>query len=156
MKKIIGSLVLASFFVFVMGATFAHAASNIGFIDVQKVFKGYKSTSAAQEKVSKQEEEFKKEFDDSQKKLADAEKKNMKREELEKLRKELEDKLTPKRQTLIELNEKLTSGLQKEILDATKEVAKKVGIDVVFDKQVIITGGIDLTDMVLDKLNEGK
>jgi len=154
MKKLIGAAVLVSFLMMVGGHAFALGASSIGYIDVQKVFKEYKETSKAQEQVSKQEEEFKKEFDDSQKKLAEAEKKTMKREELEKLRKELEDKLMPKRQSLIELNEKLTIKLQAEILSATKDVAKKVGIDVVFDKQVVITGALDLTEMVINKLNE--
>jgi len=156
MKKLICLLVLVSFVMFVTGSAFALGASSIGYIDVQKVFKEYKETSKAQEQVSKQEEEFKKEFDDSQKQLAEAEKKNMKREELDKLRKELEDKLTPKRQSLIDLNEKLTAKLQSEILSATKDVAKKVGIDIIFDKQVIITGGLDLTEMVINKLNESK
>jgi len=156
MKKLIVLMVLASFIMFISGSAFALGASSIGYIDVQKVFKEYKETSKAQEQVSKQEEDFKKEFESSQKKLAEAEKKNMKKEELEKLRKELEDQLTPKRQSLIELNEKLTSKLQAEILSAAKDVAKKVGIDVVFDKQVVITGGLDLTEMAINKLNEGK
>lgn len=154
MKKLISAFVIVGFLTLVCGS--ALAAVSIGFIDVQKVFKEYKETVKAQEQVSKQEEELKKEFEDSQKKLSDAEKKNMKREELEKLRKELEEKLTPKRQTLIELNERLTTKLQADILSATKDVAKKVGIDVVMDKQVIITGGVDLTEMVVNKLNEGK
>jgi Skp family chaperone for outer membrane proteins len=141
---------------FVVGSTFAQAATSIGYIEVQKVFKEYKETAKAQEQVAKEEESFKKDFEDSQKKLADAEKKNMKKEELEKLRKDLEDKLLPKRQSLIALNEKLTSTLQAQILAATKDVAKKVGIDVVFDKQVVITGGVDLTEMVINKLNEKK
>ena len=154
MKKLIGSLILVSFVLFLGAQAFALGTTGIGYIDVQKVFKEYKATSSAQEQVSKQEEEFKKELDDSQKKLSDAEKKNMKKEELEKMRKDLEDKLTPKRQSLIELNERLTVKLQSEILNATKDVAKKVGIDIVLDKQVIITGGIDLTEMVISKLNE--
>ncbi len=156
MKKVIGSLLLASFVFFVLGSTMVHAATSIGYIDVQKVFKEYKATSAAQEQVSKQEEEFKKEFDASQKTLADAEKNGTKKDDLEKMRKDLEDKLSPKRQALVDLNEKLTSQLQAEILAATKDVAKKVGIDIVMDKQVIITGGVDLTEMVVSKLNESK
>lgn len=145
---------MVSFVIFVFGSTFAQAASSIGYIEVQKVFKEFKETAKAQEQVAKQEEEFKKDFDDSQKKLSDAEKNNMKKDELEKLRKDMEDKLQPKRQSLIALNEKLTSDLQAKILAATKDVAKKVGIDVVFDKQVVITGGVDLTEMVINKLNE--
>ena len=153
MKKLIGLMVLAPVIICVSGSVFALGAASIGYIDVQKVFKEYKETSKAQEQVAKQEEEFKKEFETSQKKLAEAEKKEMKREELDKLKKELEDKLTPKRQSLIELNEKLTAKLQAEILSSAKDVAKKVGIDVVFDKQVVITGGVDLTEMVINKLN---
>jgi outer membrane protein len=154
MKKAISLLAIVAVLVFVFGATFAQAATSIGYIDVQKVFKEYKATSSAQEQVSKEEEAFKKDFDDSQKQLSDAEKNNMKKEELEKLRKDLEDKLLPKRQSLIALNEKLTTELQAKILAATKDVAKKVGIDDVFDKQVVITGGVDLTEMVINKLNE--
>lgn len=154
MKKFVVMVTVSAFVLMVMGSTLSYAASSIGFIDVQKVFKEYKATVNAQEQVSKQEEEFKKEFDDSQKKLADAEKKNMKKEDIEKLRKELEDKLSPKRQNLITLNEKLTATLQAEILNATKDVAKQVGIDVVLDKQVVITGGVDLTEMVVTKLNK--
>lgn len=156
MKKRICLVVLASFVMFVFGSTFAHAATSIGYIEVQKVFKEYKETSKAQEQVSKQEEEFKKDFEASQKQLSDAEKNKMKKDELEKLRKDLEDKLLPKRQSLIALNEKLTSTLQADILAATKDVAKSIGIDVVFDKQVVITGGVDLTEMVINKLNEKK
>jgi outer membrane protein len=154
MRRTICLLVMVSFVTLVFGCTFAQAATSIGYIDVQKVFKDYRETSKAQEQVAKQEEEFKKEFENSQKKLSDAEKSKMKKAELEKLRKELEEKLLPKRQSLIALNEKLTSELQSKILAATKDVTKKVGIDVVFDKQVIITGGVDLTEMVINKLNE--
>jgi Skp family chaperone for outer membrane proteins len=156
MKKMICSLVIVSFAMFVLGGTFAHAATNIGFIEVQKVFKGYKETAKAQEQVSKQEEEFKKDFESSQKQLADAEKNKMKKADLDKLKKDLEDKLMPKRQALVALNEKLTSDLQAKILGATKDVAKEIGIDVVFDKQVVITGGTDMTELVINKLNEKK
>lgn len=156
MKKIICSLVIAAFVFFIVGGTFAHAASNIGYIEVQKVFKEFKETSTAQEQVSKQEDDFKKDFEASQKQLADAEKKNMKKEDLDKLKKDLEDKLMPKRQALVALNEKLTSELQAKILSATQSVAKEIGIDVVFDKQVVITGGTDLTELVVNKLNEKK
>ena len=156
MKKLITLAVLVSFVAILSGQAFALGAMSVGFIDVQKVFKEFKETAKAQEQVSKQEEDFKKEFDDSQKKLSEAEKKSMKKDELDKLRKELEDKLMPKRQNLIELNEKLTAKLQADILSATKDVAKKVGIDIILDKQVVITGGLDLTEMVINKLNEGK
>ena len=156
MKKIFCSLVIVSVAVFVIGGAVAQAATNIGYIDVQKVFKGYNETAKAQEQVSKQEDEFKKDFEASQKQLADAEKSKMKKADLDKMKKDLEDKLMPKRQELVALNEKLTTDLQAKILAATKDVAKEIGIDVIFDKQVVITGGTDLSDLVINKLNEKK
>lgn len=52
------------------------------------------------------------------------------------------------------MNAQLTGKLQQEILQSVQKVAKKVGIDMVLDKQVVITGGMDLTDMVLTELNK--
>ena len=151
MKKLIVASVLLAFMFSV-----SHAANytSIGFIDVQRVFKEYKETSKAQGELAKQEESFKKEFEESQKKLEKSEKDGRKKEELDKMKKELEEKLAPKRDTLLKLNEQLTGKLQAEILEAVKKVGKKVGIDVILDKQVVITGGMDLTEMVVTELNK--
>lgn len=147
-------LIAVFLFASMAGSVLAADFSGIGFVDVQKVFKGYKETSKAQVELSKQEESFKKEFEESQKKLASAEKEGKKKEELDKMKKELEEKLSPKRESLMMLNEQLTSKLQQKILDSVKKVAKKVGISLVLDKQVVITGGMDLTDMVVTELNK--
>lgn len=148
--------VFAAFFVAALLASLASAANftSIGYIDVQKVFKEFKETSKAQVELSKQEESFKKEFEESQKKLEQAEKSGKSQEDLEKMKKELETKLAPKRDTLLKLNEQLTGKLQLDILAAVKQVSKKVGIDVVLDKQVVITGGMDLSEMVINELNK--
>lgn len=152
MKKLLLIALAAVFF-----AGVSHAAmDNVGYIDVQKVFKEYKETDKAQKDLSKDEESFKKEFEDSQKKLADAEKNGKKQEELEKMKKELEEKLAPKRDSLIKKNQELTGRIQAAILESVKKVAKKVGVEVVLDKQVLIIGGMDLTDMVITELNKGK
>jgi outer membrane protein len=130
------------------------AAANIGFIDVQKVFNGYKETSKAQEELSKKEKDFKTKFEESQKKIEDAKKDGKKEAEVEKLTKELEEKLAPQRKELLSLNEALTGKLQGDIVSSVTAVAKDVGIDIVVDKQVIITGGVDITELVLSKLNK--
>jgi outer membrane protein len=150
MKRLFALVIAAAFLGHI---AFAAGFTNIGFIDVQKVFREYKETSTAQDQLSKEEESYKKEFEDSQKKLEKAEKEGKKAEELEKMKKELEEKLTPKRASLLKLNEQLSTKLQAEILEAVKKVVKKVGIDLVLDKQVVITGGMDLTDMVISELN---
>lgn len=151
MKKLIAVALTVAFFAGIAGAA---GFTNIGLIDVQKVFREYKATEKAQKDLAKQEESFKKEFEKSQKKLAEAEKNGKKPSELEKMKKDLEVKLAPKREKLLKLNEQLTVKLQMEILEAVKKVAKKVGIEVVLDKQVVITGGMDLTEMVVNELNK--
>lgn len=151
MKKLIGILLGI-----VIMASIASAASvsSVGFIDVQRVFKEYKATSKAQDELKKQEESFKKEFEESQAKLEKAEKDGKSKEVLEKMKAELEEKLAPKRETLLKLNEALTGKLQQDILAAVKSVGKKVGIDLILDKQVIITGGTDLSELVINELNK--
>jgi Skp family chaperone for outer membrane proteins len=52
------------------------------------------------------------------------------------------------------LNEEKMAKIRKDIIAVVEVVAKEVGIDVVVDKQVVIAGGIDLTDMVVNKLNK--
>ena len=153
MKKAISIVLFLAFMMCLTSSAFAQGAS-IGFIDVQNVFKSYKATKSAQERLSKKEEEFKKEFEKSQKKLSEAEQDGKSREDLEKLRSEEEKKLEPKRTELLRLNEQLTVKLQQEIVSSVEKVAKSVGIDIVVDKQVIITGGVDLTDMVVNELNK--
>ena len=153
MKKL-AAITLA--IVFCAGIALAANFNSLGYVDVQKVFREYKEAEKAQQDLSKEEEAFKKEFEGSQEKLRKAEKDGKKREELDKMRKDLEEDLTPKRESLLRLNEQLTAKLQLEIVDAVQKVAKKVGIDTVIDKQVVITGGMDLTEMVVTELNKSK
>ncbi len=147
-------LAMVLFVVFLASVSLAETASSIGSIDVQKVFKGYKETVKAQEQIDTKQSEFKKEFEKSQEKLQKAQKDGKAVEEIDKMRKDLEEKLEPKRKEILRLNEELTVRLQQKILVAVEAVSKKMGVDVVFDKQVIITGGVDLTDMVIRELNK--
>jgi len=151
LKKIAAVALLT---IFACPLAIAQDLSGLGFIDVQKVFKGYKQTEKSQGELAKEEASFKKEFEDSQKKLADAEKNNKSKEELEKMKNDLEAKLAPKRDALMKLNEQLTVKLQGQIVKAVDAVAKKMGIETVLDKQVVIVGGSALTEMVLNELNK--
>ena len=86
--------------------------------------------------------------------VKEAEDKGKTKDELDKMTKELEKKLEPQRSELLQLNEQLTTKLQGNIVKAVEKVAQKVGIDVVLDKQVIIIGGMDISDMVIKELNK--
>ena len=150
LKALIVSIVI---FGLLSSAALAASFTSIGFIDVQRVFSEYKATEKAQKELSKEEESFKKDFEEKQKELEKAQK-DEDLEKVEKLRTKLEKDLAPKREKLLRLNEELTTRLQQDILKSVQAVAEKVGVDVVLDKQVIITGGMDLTEMTLNELNK--
>ena len=46
------------------------------------------------------------------------------------------------------------SKIQEDIIKSTKKVAKSYGIDIVLNKQALLHGGFDLTDFVIDDLNQ--
>lgn len=160
MKKALKSasslLLIAALFFGIISVSRAVSLNSIGFIEVQKVFKAYKETGKAQEKLAKEEATFKKEFEESQKKLEAAKTAKKSQKEIETITKELEEKLAPKREQLMRLNEELTTRLQREIVTSVKSVAKNLGLDIILDKQAVIIGGVDVTDMVINKLNEKK
>lgn len=155
MKKVIAGVIAVAFIGMVfLGTARAASVMSIGYIDVQKVFAGYKETSKAQEQLKKEEEEFKKDFEARQKKLEEENKKGKSKAEVDELTKKLEEELLPKREKLLKMSEELTVKLQRDIVGSVKEVSKNLGLDLVLDKQVIIDGGIDITDMVINKLNK--
>ncbi len=149
-KKLVVCLCLVS----LLGLQAAAATSSIGYIEVQKVFKQYKGTEKAQKELDKKQKAFQKEFEESQKKLLKAEKDGKDKSDLEKMRKDLEKKLEPKRKELLKLNQELTTKLQGKILAASNKVIKKLGLEMIVDKQVVIVGGMDVTDMVISELNK--
>ncbi len=144
-----------------IGLKFA-CAQTIGHIDVTRIFLEYKEAQKIQEEINKEKTKLEVEFEKEKKKSEDKLKKSLEEgkslEEFEKLKAELENELNeefaPKEKELETLIEQRTTELQKKILEATEKVAKKVGIDIVLDKQIFIIGGVDLTDMVLNELNK--
>ena len=50
----------------------------------------------------------------------------------------------------------LTEDIRKDIVSAVESVAKQKNLSVVVDKIAVITGGVDITQLVLDKLNGKK
>jgi outer membrane protein len=129
------------------------SAETIGFVDLQKVFVNYKETQTARQGFEKKQEELKKELEKKQALLEKAQKDKKKPEEIQKLVEEIQEELQPKQEALIQLNNQLMGNIRADIIKATEKVAKDYGVDIVLDKQALLTGGFDLTDFVIDKLN---
>ena len=144
-----------AFLFFVIGGLAVKAkAAAIGYIDVQRIFKEYKEIANAEAELKKEEEAFKKEYEERKKKLDEAQEAGKSKEELDQLQKDMEEELKPMKEKLVQLNKRLTEDLQNKIVKSVEKVAKKLGIDIVMDKQALITGGTDLTNLVLTELNK--
>lgn len=131
-------------------------AASLGYIDVQQVFASYEKTKAAQADVKEKEMALQDEIEKKQKEIEAAKKKNTSEDSIKKMIDKYEKELEPKRKELLSIREKLTGEIQADIVKATKVAAKEVGIEVVLDKQVFIAGGIDLTNLVVQKLRNSK
>ena len=139
--------------IFLIGSTTYLHAENIGTVDLQKVFVSYKETEKARNDFEKKQAELRKELEKKQKKLEKAQKNNKKPEEIQKLVEEIQEELQPKQEALIKLNNELMASIRADILKSSRKVAKEYGIDIVIDKQAILSGGFDLTDFVIEDLN---
>ncbi|MCX5849905.1 MAG: OmpH family outer membrane protein [Deltaproteobacteria bacterium] len=129
-------------------------AATFGYIDVQKVFLTYEKTKKAQEQIQKKEQKLQEEIATKQKQVEKEQSKGMSEADLRNLVSKFEKEIEPKRAEIIESQQKITQEIQTEIVKATDSAAKKMGIEIVLDKQVIITGGVDITDKVIELLNK--
>ena len=152
MKKLAIVLAVLAVFTFSIVAN----AATIGYIEVRKVFTEYKETKKAQDELDKKQKDFKKKLEDKQEEIDKAKKDGKTEADIKDMMKTMEKELDPDKEELMKLNEDMTKKLQADIVKAVDGVSKELGIDVVLDKQVIITGGVDITDMVLAKLNKQK
>ena len=129
-------------------------AENIGYVNMQIVFESYNKTEDAKKDFEKKQNELKEELEEKQEEVAKAQKDNKDPEEIQKLIEEIQEELQPKQEALIQLNNELMFRIREDITLATSKVAKNYGIDIVLDKQVILHGGFDLTNFVVDELNK--
>lgn len=131
-------------------------AATVGFIDVEQVFTGYSKTKTAQNEINNKMKDYQKQRTKYQQEIDDARIDGKPEAEIQKLTEKMQKELDPKEAEIRMLNEQQMANIRKDIVSAVEVVAKEVGIDVVVDKQVIIAGGLDLTESVVDRLNKKK
>ena len=151
MKKV-AVMVVVLFIVGVMTG-FASGAS-IGYIDGQQVFSSYDKTKKAQEQFKKKEQVIQDEITKKQKQFEQEKSKGMSDADLRKMVEKFEKELAPKQKDLVESQNKVRKEIQGDIVKATEVISRKMGIEIVLDKQVFVTGGTDLTDKVVEQLNK--
>ncbi|OGI12043.1 MAG: hypothetical protein A2Y40_07925 [Candidatus Margulisbacteria bacterium GWF2_35_9] len=131
----------------------ASFCDSIGYIDSQLILKQYNRAITAQSDLAKKQKEFQDVLMLKQEELEKAKTENKTEEELLQLKEDLEQELQPQKEALFQLNQELSQKIEKDIVDATNKISKQLRIDVVLDKQVVVIGGMDLTSLVLSKLN---
>lgn len=132
----------------------AQSSLKIGIVDGEKLFDLYPAVQDAQRKISDVQSDLRDAIDESEKVYSEFEK--QKKSEAEKLtkKKELQDKIDSKAEDTKKLIESISVKIEKDILDAIKKITADKGLDVVFDKRAVLTGGLDVTDEVAELLKK--
>ena len=129
-------------------------ADNVGYIDMQRLNQAYPAAQKAEQDFQKKYQDYQKLVEEKQKRIEDLKAKKKKDEEVKAAIDATEKELKPKQDELFKLRNDLLTKLQSDILAVTKQVAKEYGIDVVIQKEAVISGGFDLTDFVIEKLKK--
>lgn len=134
---------------------------KVGIVDVQKILGSSKlmaEMNKAQQEVASAEQRLAKEYDNRLKQLQEKRPKlseedfvKLKRQfedEMNKMKDEEEKKLISKREAIT----KIKDQLEKDLDNAVRSVAGKRGLELVFAKQLVIYGGQDITQDVINAL----
>lgn len=151
MKRI--TVIVFAMLMIVIMISSVHAAS-VAYIDVQKVFTNYEKTKKAQDDLKKKEQLIQDEIVKRQKLYEKEKGKNASDGDLRILAEKFEKEIEVKRNELMESRKKMTNDIQNDIVKATEAVIKNMGIEIVLDKQIIITGGTDISEKVIEQLKK--
>ena len=129
-------------------------ADTFGYINMESVFTSAKMVKEFQNNMKDKQEDYEAFLKKQQKKITKAKESEKTDEEIKEIITGIEEAILPKRQEIAQLEAGFQQNLLTSIKRISKEVAKELGVDVVVDNRVVFYGGIDMTDLVLDKLNQ--
>lgn len=124
-------------------------ASGIGFINYKKIQDNYPAASAAAKEVDAKGLELQQYLVDKEKEYKALDTPLKKKNFEEKTAKEFQ----AKQEAYAKLKAEKEQTIYNKIQDAAKQVLVDQKLDAVVDYRVIFVGGIDITDLILDKLN---
>ena len=164
MKKqlfIIGLLVMMSLFLFENLSWAAPASQNIGLIDVEKLFNAHPNT----QKIIDLERQF---VEEKQKRQQDLNEKGKgkTREEVRELEDQMNIEWAPVGEEMLKQRQELINQRYSDVIDSIKAVAESMKLSLVIrtqirvpvsqneavDMPVVLYGGTDITDKVIEKL----
>lgn len=122
------------------GPAFGQPAVTFGYVDMARALDAHPGKAAAEAALR---DYAKAQIADAQQKM-----KNMTAAQRQDLQRQVDQAIFQKRAELL-------GGLDKDIRAAIQKVAKQQGVSIVLDRQVVLYGGVDLTDQVI-KVISGK
>jgi Skp family chaperone for outer membrane proteins len=147
-------LLMIAIMITLMVTTIPLCADTISYINMESIFTSAKMVKQFEENMKEKKANYEKFVTKKQKKLEKAKNDGQSDEELKELISEIEAAILPKRQELRQLEAGFQQNLLMSIKRIAKEVASELGVDVVIDNRVVFYGGLDITDLILDKLNQ--
>lgn len=133
---------------------YSQSSSKIGVVDGDKLFDEYPGVQDAQKKISDAQDALKDAIEQSENIYSEFEK--QKKTESEKLtkKKELQTSIDSKAQETKKIIESISIKIEDDILQAIKKISAEKGLEIVFDKRAVLSGGVDITDVVAEQLKK--
>jgi outer membrane protein len=157
-------VVMTALFLSVTAGAFA---MNVGYVDIEKVFNQYSGTKKAKEKLQGELEKEQKKIEEKKAEILklkdDLEKKAsvLEKSKVDAKKMELQTKLEKLQSDAMEIQQKLlgqekemTANIIEEIRVIVKKIAEEKKYEMVFEKNLLLYGGDDITPFVVKRMNE--
>ena len=123
-------------------------------VDMQILFKDLKQIAKFKSNIEEKQAEYQKLLEKKEQEMAEAREKNKSPEQLQALMTKAEEELLPKQQEMMELQMAFEKNLKFEIDSMSKKIAEEYGLELVVNKEVIFFGGMDITPILVERINE--
>jgi len=128
---------------------------KIGYVDKKRVYEKYPRLQKAATDIKTDEEELHKLIEKNNKEFQAAQKAKKPQPELQTMHKKLQTQIDAEFKKFQDKAMGMEKDLEKELDDAIKAEAKTKNCDTVLDKSVVMFGGTDITDGVVQRLGSG-
>ena len=134
------------------GGAAAVAGQKIGVVDKRKVYDQYPRLKSAADQIKSDEERLHRLIETSNKKFEDAKKAKKPQAELTDLHKQLQGQIDKEFKAFQSKAMNVEKSLEQELDNAIQAEAKSRNLDTVFDSSIVLMGGVDITDGVVQRL----
>ena len=114
---------------------------SIGFVDMKRAFDSHPRKASSERALAEFDQAKQREFQERAKDLSPVQRQDLYRQ---------------LQQQFVQKEDELRGGLTQDIRAAVEKVGHDRGISIVLDRQVVLYGGVDLTDAVIAQLTSGK